>query len=184
MQQPRRVPAWIGPKLDPLKKYAGTNVAIASVPDLEALRLAADIFGLLKECGWNATITVEPLDAALEMSEGVRIVQPIKLVLDPVLKPFKPDFSGQGFRAGMALREYLDDADVRLQYHPELYPPRTGVWPQQFNPPPDAVVIFVGMRVSERWGSFDWFDQASEKQRQWFLESLRRNLGPSFFNGM
>jgi hypothetical protein len=154
---PRTATKWLD-KLAPLKKFAGTSVIILAVPDLEALRLGADIADLLSTCGWPVSFNVQSLDLALATPDGLTMSWPI---------------------AGPAetLYSYLRD-NTQVDPQPYSFPntskpaiPMPKWWPTSLTPPHPSVseFIVVGMKpVYTKMMDKRWLEALPERSQQWF----------------
>jgi hypothetical protein len=181
---PRRVAVSIGPygpsgrSFATLKPFAGTKVQIFVVPELEAVRLAADISGALQAAGWKPTLTVEQMSVAYKMPRGVRIGVPIKA--EDLRHPEHGKLQ-EAMKIGAALSEYLStgylmDMNMNstagidsgsfgfsLSGRPEIPP----WWPTGFKPEEGTLCIFVGLKpVLSELSSKQWLESLTPKQRQ------------------
>lgn len=168
---PRQAISWEEtPELSALNQFAGVNVMVISVPDLEAMKFASQIGGLLSQpsVSWNTQTKFESLPAALNTPPGVLIMAPMNF--DP--RTHEPDFSTQEQRAARAFMEYLSYSTTPMHL-PDIkatisgYPPRPRWWPAEFIPPPTTILIFVGLKpIEDEISDIRWANELPEKFRR------------------
>ncbi|PYY10967.1 MAG: hypothetical protein DMG61_20370 [Acidobacteria bacterium] len=174
---PRVLPNWsLGNKetsADPLKPFAGQQAILGYVNEAEAKRAASNIFGTLKNAGWNVSV-LPPTDA---IKDGVEI-QPF---VAPLGQPMTQEW--ESFRQGALHSEAVADALVdflqsynwqakrgwptdergQLIRDPKVLPPgamriMVGLYP--------AVMLVVPPGAKDIAAALAQFKEQSEQQRQ------------------
>ncbi len=177
---------FMGREFKTVSQFAGINIQVFTVPDLEAVRLAADIRGLLDACGWSGkgNVTVLPLESSLRVPDGVRIIFPLELKTQG--QKGQPDFSTPQSKAANALSQYLTfgylwDLSSRstsgIENRAESFSVGSN-WPQNirpkwwsadYNPSSDMICVFVGMKPTVSGiEHINWLNELPDKARRWF----------------
>jgi hypothetical protein len=131
--------------VDNLREFTGVHLFIQSLPDTEPSILANDIAFLLTGMKWNVRLVGpgETRIALARMQPGVRVFTWRPKQVPPSSHIGARD---RGWAAGEALTKYLD-SEIPFVSHPDVSSMQIERFaPFGFNPPEDAVVVFIGPR--------------------------------------
>ena len=166
---PRRLPIETSPGsngLRSIQNFAGTNVAVIAVPDVEAIRLAKDIAGLLGSSSWKGPFIVEPPVPGSDIPDGVQI-----------WSETNGDLNSSTEKAVLALslvlsEEYLETGmspSTAIDNRINSFPPKPHWWPSDLSAMTDTVYVFVGMKpIEEQIGNAHLLETLPESARKRF----------------
>jgi hypothetical protein len=140
--------------VDKLRKYAGTEVMLITLPDTEPTRTAQMIADLLDQAGWRVLgIEQRQGTSQFEIRDGVDIELDGLVGPGPQQSPLTPAIE--------ALRDVLSDSDITVQrsgLNPRLPPAKL---------PPNTVRVVVGLRP-------DWTPLIKKMQKEANEDRVRR----------
>jgi hypothetical protein len=168
---PRRVVNVVnGKESMALSNFAPMKFQVWTVPDLEAIRLARAISGVLSNRGWIGTLQMLPMNSALDIPDGVHLA--VRLVGGDA--HHTPDFNTPVVKASAAVYQYLRSGFLEdLNISPSLSKPGIDVsqegffpplslaawWPQSIPLASDTLFVFVGMKpIVAAVSAIDWMN--------------------------